>query len=951
MTNGEQDIAASDDLPSPVAPAWSDSVADDSGSGRRDDAGEREVGRGGAGRSRATTPRPRAVVAHERGVARATAGPDALARRAVVGPGDDAPPSWAGARRIVVNDEVLADPAKLAGALRSSERLVIEVDQVQGKRLDSARVPKLMTGAEPFEVGASFTFLGDEVHHLLWSNTVDMREGEAVWDALDQAIAVGCSAVAGDADGDVVLPDGTTAWLDGGPLRYVPPIDDVPVVHVVTLEHGQPAAPTTNESQADLAPDQLAAVTHPGGAARIIAPAGSGKTRVLTERARHLLGNWNLPATAVSLVAFNKRAQEEMRERTPDLPGLHVRTLNAIALAIVNGSAPFAPQQRQWRTINEVDVRRLIGDLVSFPKRRNSDPVAPWIEALSLVRLGLVAPDDAEARYDGDIEGFAAFWPAYRDALQRKGIVDFDDQIYRALMVLLSEPDARRAAQRACRTMLVDEFQDLTPAHLLLIRLLASPGGAVFGVGDDDQTIYGYNGADPGWLIDFADLFPDAGAHPLEVNYRCPGGIVEAADRLLRHNRRRVDKTIRAHSVDTGGWRVASSADPVGDATDAVRSALSAGAAPGDVAVLARVNAVLAPVQVALVGEGIPIAGGVGLEFVERTAVRSALAWLRLAATPENGRFAPADLGEAIRRPSRSFHPRITTWISEQGSVVDLYKLAGRLNNDRDVDRLHDFAADIQTMQKLAQSGASTSDVVLTLIEEIGLAGSVAGLDVTRRGMNRAAQGDDLTAIAHLSALHDDLGTFDSWLRGRLATQRSADGVVLSTVHRVKGQEWPHVVAHHVDAEQYPHRLSEDVEEERRLFHVAITRASRHATIVTGPSPSPFVEELTTEPSPDRVIRSHRPDPAPVAKKKAKSGDPTADLDATETARFERLKTLRTELAAGKPAYVVFDNKTLVAIARTAPTTKQQLAKISGVGPAKLEKFGDAFVDLIASLD
>ena len=170
-------------------------------------------------------------------------------------------------------------------------------------------------------------------------------------------------------------------------------------------------------------------------------------------------------------------------------------------------------------------------------------------------------------------------------------------------------------------------------------------------------------------------------------------------------------------------------------------------------------------------------------------------------------------------------------------------------------------------------------------------------------------------------------------------------------MHRVKGQEWPHVVVHHADAEQYPHRLAEDVEEERRLFHVAITRASKHATIITGPDPSPFVAELTNEPSPDRVISSHRPEPVAAAAKKLKKTDPTADLDAGAAARFERLKTLRTELAAGKPAYVVFDNKTLAAIARTAPTTKQDLARISGVGPAKLDKYGDAFVELIATLN
>jgi DNA helicase II / ATP-dependent DNA helicase PcrA len=895
----------------------------------------------------------------QRGVAPASAGPNQLGRHAIVAPGAPAPEPWHTAERVSSFVDGSADPGALLDRLRSAsaagQRLVIDVDG----DVDAARLPRLMTTAAPYEVGADFAFAGDELHHLLWSNSIDFRPGVhggmGVWDGLDRAVAAGCTA-ATHGRGDVELEDGTAVWIDAGPLRFVAPIDGIPVVHITGIEHGSTALPRTNESDAELADDQLAAVTHPGGAARIIAPAGSGKTRVLTERARHLLTNWRLPSSAVSLVAFNKRAQEEMRDRTPDLPGLHVRTLNAIALAIVNGSAPFAPQSKTWRTINEVDVRRIIGDLVSFPKRRNSDPIAPWIEALSLVRLGLVAPDDVEARYGGEIEGFAAFWPDYRARLERQGAVDFDDQIYRALMVLLGDPRARRVAQRACRAMLVDEFQDLTPAHLLLIRLLSAPGGAVFGVGDDDQTIYGYNGADPGWLIEFATLFPGAGAHPLEVNYRCPGGIVDAADRLLRHNRRRVDKTIRAHSGDPGGWSVNGSPDPVGATVDAVRSALAHGAMPSDVAVLARVNAVLVPVQVALAGEGIPISGGVGLEFIERTSVRSVLAWLRLAGTDERGRFTPADLGEAIRRPSRSFHPRITSWITEQASIVDLFKLAGRLNNDRDVDRLMEFAADIQTMQKIAQSGAPTSDVVFSLIDEIGLAGSVAGLDSNRRGMNKSAQGDDLTAVQHLAALHDDVTTFESWLRSRLSMQRSADGVVLSTVHRVKGQEWPHVVVHHVDAEQYPHRLAEDVEEERRLFHVAITRASTHATIVTGPNPSPFVDELTTEPAADLAVKVAGTLKARVVQgtanvaEKASKVDPVGDLDAQAAARFEQLKTLRTRLAAGKPAYVVFDNKTLAAIARIAPTTKQDLARIAGVGPAKLDKFGDAFVDLMAKL-
>ncbi len=675
---------------------------------------------------------------------------------------------------------------------------------------------------------------------------------------------------------------------------------------------------------------------------------------MLTERARHLLTRWNLPAGAVSLVAFNKRAQEEMRERTTDLRALHVRTLNAIALAIVNGVAPFAPQPRSWRTIDEPDVRRIIGDLVSFPRRRNSDPVAPWIEALSLIRLGLVRPQDAEQQYDGDVDGLADMWPAYRERLERQGVVDFDDQIYRALLVLLTQPEARLAAQRACRVMLVDEFQDLTPAHLLLIRLLSAPGGAVFGVGDDDQTIYGYNGADPAWLIDFAELFPGAGEHPLEVNYRCPAGTVEIVDRLLRHNDRRVVKTIRAASTDPGGWSIDRAVDPISASRSAVEQALAAGAPASDIAVLARVNASLAAIQVALASAGVPISGGVGLEFADRTAVRSVLAWLRLASGGRRGDagFSPDDLREALRRPSRSFHPRINDWVTEQTTIVDMHRLAARLNNDKDTERVTEFAGDIQTLQKMVRSGATTSDIVLRLVDDIGLAGSVATLDAHRRGMNRAAQGDDLTAVRHLAALHDDPRTFESWLRSQLAVRRSVDGVVLATVHRVKGQEWPHVVVHLADAEQYPHRLADDVEEERRLFHVAITRASRHVTIVTGPRPSPFVDELTTEPSKHRVVSSHRREPDVSARRvaAAPAGDPAASLDAAGKRRFEALKALRNELRDGKPAYVVFDNKTLAAIARDVPASTSELARIPGIGPAKLEQYGDAVLALLASL-
>ena len=885
-------------------------------------------------------------------------GPDDLGRFLVLTADDPAPAPapWDEAPRISIGAAEVAAPDELLAVLRAARherrRTVIELSTPDAVPPPSDATES--TEEAPRTLGPRFGFQCDELAHLVWSNSV------ALADLAHDEPAIG----------DVQLADGTWVWLDGGPLRFVPPIDDVPVVHTATYAvlGADAAPPVDNESTADLAVDQLAAVTHAGGVARIIAPAGSGKTRVLTERARHLLERWRLPSEAVTLVAFNKRAQEEMTERTADLPGLQVRTLNSIALAIVNGTPPFAPQPRRWKTIDEPQVRGIIGDLVSFPRRRNSDPVAPWIEALGAIRLQLADPDEVEARYDGDVEGLAAMWPTYDALLEGRGFVDFDGQIDRALRVLLSDADARVAAQRACRVMLVDEFQDLTPAHVLMIRLLAAPDGAVFGVGDDDQTIYGYNGADPGWLIDFAEWFPGAQSHPLEVNYRCPPPIVEAVDNLLRHNRRRVAKTIRAArpAADDEGWTVASSADSVGASCAAVTAATDDGVATADIAVLTRVNSLLAPVQGALAVDGVPIRGGVGLEFLDRTAVRAVLAWLRLASAAPSGRrrrsaagFEPDDLREALRRPSRSFHPRITDWICEQGDVVELFRLAERLNNERDAARLEEFAADVQLLQQTLSDGASCAELVLLLVERIGLAGSIESLDAHRRGMNRAAQGDDLTAVVQLASVFDQVDhagvddaplatRFVSWARDVFATQRAADGVTLSTVHRVKGQEWPVVVVHEASASEYPHRLSEDVEEERRLFHVALTRASRAATIVTGAAPSPFVDELTAPPPLTEPVSPSPGSTRPAATRRgANSRTEPTPVDPLTAQRIEALRALRNELRDGKPAYVVFDNRTMEAIARRWPRSEDELRRVPGIGPAKLERYGTAVLDLV----
>ena len=239
-------------------------------------------------------------------------------------------------------------------------------------------------------------------------------------------------------------------------------------------------------------------------------------------------------------VAYNKQAQLEMEARTTDFRP-RVRTLNSLGLWVLaehrGGSPPV---------IDEPDVRRLVDDLLPGRRQRraNTDPIGPYVEGLTSIRLGLTDPEVVEASRD-DVPGLAELFPRVPPAPLRSGARSTSTSRSTAPSRCCS-PTApfRRSMQRSCRHLLVDEFQDLTPAHVLLVRLLSLPALDVFGVGDDDQCIYGHAGADPAFLIDYERLFPGAVPHPLTVNYRCPVEVVDGARTLLGYNHRRVPKQI-----------------------------------------------------------------------------------------------------------------------------------------------------------------------------------------------------------------------------------------------------------------------------------------------------------------------------------------------------------------------------------------------------------------------
>jgi DNA helicase-2/ATP-dependent DNA helicase PcrA len=932
-------------------------------------------------------------------------GPAALGRSVIVAAGDPPPAAWAEADVVRVDEAALGALTdvveRLHAAWAARTPVVIELS------VDPARFRTPLPYTEPpWQLGASFEPLSDRLHFLVWANSYDARgEGDPIWWWARKASRLG-AAEGGAAD--VLLADGTPAWIDGGPRAPLDvPLEGAAVVHSDSVELGllspqpAPVAPT-----AVLAPDQLEAVAHGAGPARIIAPAGSGKTRVLTERFRHLLADRGYERQAVVALAYNKKAQEEMASRLPGL-GARIQTLNAWGYGILARATGRRPE-----LLDEREIRSIVERLVPSKQRRvNTDPIAPYLDGLTLIRLGLRDPQEVEESLD-DVTGLAAAYEPYREALRRRGAIDFDEQVFGALEVLLQDGELRRAVQADHRHLLVDELQDLTPAHVLLVRLAAGPAADVYGVGDDDQSIYGHVGSDPRFLVDYARYFPGAAEHALEVNYRCPAPVTAAASTLLAYNDVRVPKEIRpgpAVVTDPAAFAVQTHAADTGARAlvDALEPWLAEpGVVPSEVAVLTRVQSLLLAPHVVLADAGVPIDSILDESVLARLGVRAALAYVRIAVDPEH--VSGADLSEVHRRPSRGLPQWATKWLERCRSIRDVRGAAARIDDIKVGQKLDDLAADLDRLASLAKVGATTRDLLTAVRDDIGLGSAMTLLDSS--GGASGSHLDDLEALLQVADLHPDAGSFEAWLRRTFHRERAEGGVTLSTIHRVKGREWDRVVVFGATEGLMPHRLSTDLEEERRILHVGITRG-RERVLVLGDRTrrSPFLAELDGSAARGQVRAAvaAASTPVPVATRKAPAvrttlpaeiGQPVKVLGGYEgiveviedagvrlrlddggsffvrfgervtvdgtpltldrppsplaAAARERLRAWRLERskADGVPAFVVLSDKHLDGIAERHPTGLAELRACPGIGPAKLESYGDEILEVLAGL-
>ncbi len=866
----------------------------------------------------------------------------------------DVPRAWRDVPVHRIGRETLQDRATLTAAVEALRRDRL-ARQARVVVLDAAlpwtRILTPERQQRPlWALGADPRLLHDELACLLGSDLVDARSGEPVWWPAVHAQRLGCRVAPSSHGADVLLPDGRAAWIDGGPRGPVPgwPEDDGSADGDGPLRINRESIELTGRLDVErdappqdrLSSEQRAAVTHPAGPARVLAPAGSGKTRVLAARLRHLVHDRGVQPELVTALAYNTRAADELAQRTHDVHvegrRPQVRTVHALGLAVCTAALGRRPV-----VLDAAGVAALLREASDGRVGTTGGlPVDAVLAALTDVRLALRDPVEVE-RSRGDVPGFAALVPRYRRLLHARGALDFEEQVHLAVALLLADPVLRARTTRSTTHLLVDEAQDLTPAFVLLVRLLVGPAQQLFAVGDDDQTIDGYAGATPRVLVDLPQRYHGAASYTLRVNHRCPPAVVRAATDLLAHNTVRVDKQVRAARDEAPGRGLevldAAAACSATRTVARLRELLDVHQ-PGDVAVLARVSASLLAPQVALAEAGVPVLPHVGDELLGRTGLRTALAYLRIAADPD--RIVAADLADTMRRPARRLTGALTPSALPSGTT-SLAWLARRITGVDAEHRpaLRRYVEDLARLTALVRDGADSATLLAAVRDDVGLGASLDALDRGRQRPEGSSHGDDLTALEELAALAPDPAALPAWLADRLtqATRERAaasahpsggsDAVTLSTVHRVKGREWDVVALVGLRAGLIPHRLCAAVAEERRVLRVALTRERQHLLLVADPErPSPFLPELT----------------GTIRPRHAAAPDEQALLEALRTWRRRRAHD------DGVPAFLVAHDRTLAELARRRPTDEPALRACHGIGPAKVARYGAELLTLLA---
>ena len=638
----------------------------------------------------------------------------------------------------------------------------------------------------------------------------------------------------------------------------------------------------------DLNEPQRAAVTAPPGPLRVLAGAGSGKTRVLTRRIAWLLAVENASPWSILAVTFTNKAAAEMRGRVEKLlaqpvGGLWIGTFHGIAHRLLRQHWREARLPRAFQILDSDDQNRLLKRVLrglNLDEKKWPPPQAAGF--INRCKDDLRRPADLADDGKPVQRQYRQIYTLYQQECERGGLVDFGELLLRVYELWRDDADLLAHYRERFHHVLVDEFQDTNTIQYQWVRLLGGGRGDVFIVGDDDQCVYGWRGSKVEHIQRFAEDFPSADTIRLEQNYRSTQNILKAANALIAHNAGRLGKNLWTADGDGEPIQVYNAFNEVDEARfviERIRQWVEGGGRRRDAAILYRSNAQSRLFEETLIGAALPYRIYGGLRFFERAEIKDALAYLRLVANRDDD----PSFERVVNTPPRAIGER----------TVDLLRAAAR----REGHSLWQAAQGLLATGGLSGRAANAVRGFLNLIESLDrdsqdrpLSGRVEHV-VTHSGLlamyEQAKTDKGEIRVENLEELINASGDFllhadpvvvgvdpdePDWLNAFLANAvlesgqgqgvAGEDSVQLMTLHMAKGLEFPLVFLVGLEEGLFPHSRSvieaRQLEEERRLAYVGITRAQRQLVLCHAerrnwygrdnyPSPSRFVGEIPEE--------------------------------------------------------------------------------------------------------
>ncbi|WP_020185449.1 UvrD-helicase domain-containing protein [Methylopila sp. 73B] len=598
-----------------------------------------------------------------------------------------------------------------------------------------------------------------------------------------------------------------------------------------------------------LNPEQREAVETLDGPLLVLAGAGTGKTRVLTTRIAHILALGKARPFEILSVTFTNKAAREMRERVGKLLGEAAEgmqwlgTFHSIGTRILRRHAELAGLSSSFTILDTDDQIRLLKQVLSaeniddkrWPARQLAFAIDGW-------KNRALAPKDVPA---GEAQSFAAgrgaeLYAIYQARLRQLNAVDFGDLLLEPIRLFREHPDVLEQYHRRFKYMLVDEYQDTNVAQYLWLRLLAKGSSNLACVGDDDQSIYGWRGAEVENILRFEKDFPGAKVVRLERNYRSTGHILNAASHLIAHNQGRLGKTLRPQTelgekvTVAGAWDSGEEARQIGDEIEALQTK---GHKLDEIAILVRASFQMREFEERFITLGLPYRVVGGPRFYERAEIRDALAYLRVVASPADG----LAFERIYNTPKRGLGDAALKQIVDlsRAEEVPLLEAARRLLDGPDLK-----PKPRSTLKELVQCFDRWSGLI-DKIPHTALAEQVLEesgyTDMWTKDRSAEAQGrlENLKELVRSMEPFENLRGFLEHVSLVMDADRGPgeDAVTIMTLHAAKGLEYDTVFLPGWEEGLFPHQRSLDesgragLEEERRLAYVGVTRARRRAKV------------------------------------------------------------------------------------------------------------------------